>query len=311
MNLPTISSKLKYTIEYSILSGDICMFSVQEGPLFNKATYSDGFWNKVYGTAEIPSSLKGLSGGSSLRNDMGLLYYSLGLVKAPDDLFIKYSSFSEPNSNNPLTWKDPWLEQSIRESMSEIIPLDIDSIYPKFELERKENLNIIDNTSFIIESGQTIATTNSWSLSSFNLQLNFIIENGILQFDPKGADDRGNTLVPMGNKSESVFIGFLNESDKPVYGVTISSELYTEGVYAIGFYVGKIIKQFNTKITFPSSISILVQENSQIYFTVNGYHMYQGNATITDDIHVKVGATFSNNLNNKKSVLVIKEVILQ
>ena len=118
-------------------------------------------------------------------------------------------------------------------------------------------------------------------------------------------------MIPLGNKSESIFIGFFNEQSQPQYGVTISSESYIESVYAIGFFVGKVIKQFNTLISFPLSVSILVQENSQIYFTVNGFHMYQGNANRVEDGGLKIGARVSNNLKDKKSVIVVKEFSFQ
>jgi hypothetical protein len=170
---------------------------------------------------------------------------------------------------------------------------------------------VIDQSSFIIESGQTILTRSLWEPSQYNLQINFIIDSGLLQFDPRGADDRGNTLIPLGDKSESIFIGFFNEQTQPQYGITISSESYTDGVYAIGFFVGKVIRQFNTLISFPLSVSILVQENSQIYFTVNGYHMYQGNANRVEDGGLKIGARVSNNLKDKKSVIVVKEFSFQ
>jgi hypothetical protein len=246
-----------------------------------------------------------------LRNDMDLLYYSFGVVRPPNDLFIKYSGYKDPTPEDPKSWKDPWLEQSIRETISDISSIDISSVYPSFEWDISSKTNIINSSSFMIESGQSILTRSLWEPSKFNLQINFIVDSGILQFDPRGADDRGNTLVPLGNKSESMFIGFFNDQEEFQYGVAISSETYTEGVYAIGFFVGKIIKQFNTQISFPASISILIQENSQIYFTVNGYHMYQGNANRVENGKLKIGSRVSNNLKDKKSVIMIKEFSLQ
>lgn len=311
INIPTESSKIKYSLEYSFISGPVQFFSVDKGPLFNKTVYSDGYWNQVYGTAPIPKSLQGISGGSALRNDMSLLYYSLGIIEPPSDLFMKHNSYTTPSTNDPLSWKDPWLEQSIREATSEVIKLDTEMLYPSFQFERPDNVNVISNSSFILESGQSLFTTNTWDPKLFNLQVNFIIENGVIQFNPRGADDRGNTLIPLGDKSENVFLGFFNEKGEPMYGVGISSELYTDGVYAIGFFVGKIIKQFNTKITFPCSISILAQENSQIYFTVNGYHMYQGNANPDENATLKIGAKCSHNVKDKKSVVVVKEFSFQ
>ena len=311
LNTPTISSNTKFSLQYSLVSGNVRMLGSKEGPLFNKTIYSDGFWNQVYISSEIPDSLKSISGGTSLRNDMDLLYYSFGMITPPSDLFIKYSGYKDPQPENPESWKDPWLEQSIRESISDIVLVDISSIYPRFEWESTSNVNIIDRSSFIIESGQTILTRSLWNSSQYNLQINFIIDSGLLQFDPRGADDRGNTLIPLGNKSENIFIGFFNEQNQAQYGVSISSESYTEGVYAIGFFVGKVIRQFNTLISFPVSISILIQENSQIYFTVNGYHMYQGNGNRVKDERLKIGAKCSNNLKDKKSVIVVKEFSFQ
>jgi hypothetical protein len=311
LNISTMSSRLKISLEYSFTTGDISIYSVPHGPLFNKPTYSNGYWNQVYGTADVPNSLKGLAGGSSLRNDIGLLYYSLGIITCPDDLFIKHLKYQNPEPTNPLSWKDPWLEQSIREALSVISKIELSSIYSTFEWDTSGSSNIIDSSSFIIESGQTLVTKNSWNLVEFNLQINFILDRGVIQFDPRGADDRGNTLVPFGDKSENLFIGYVSKDSRPLYGVLISSELYTTGIYAIGFFVGNMIKQFNSKLSFPSAISILIQENDQIYFTVNGFHMYQGNVTFTDDSDVKIGAILSHNIKDKKSVVVVKDFVFQ
>ena len=311
IDIPTISSKIKSTLEYSFVSGPIRILSADKGPLFNKTVYSDGFWNQVYGSAPIPKSLQGISGGSALRNDMSLLYYSLGIIEPPSDLFIKYDSYVNPSRNDSLTWKDPWLEQSIREAISEVVKLDIESLYPFFQFKRSENVNLISDSSFILESGQSLFTTKSWDAKFFNLQINFIIENGLIQFNPRGADDKGNTLIPLGDKLENVFLGFFDMNGDIRYGVGISSALYTTGLYAMGFLIGKNIRQFNTKITFPCSVSILIQENSQIYFTVNGYHMYQGNAISDENTTLQIGATFSHNIKDKKSVIVVKEFSLQ
>ena len=311
INIPTISSKIKYSLEFSFSAGNIRLFSVPEGPLFNKPIYSDGFWNQVLGSAEIPSSLKPVSGGTSLRNDMSLLYYSIGILPSPEDLFIRYTGYADPITTDPTTWKDPWLEQSIRESLSEVLHIDIETIYPSFHLDKKSSGLIIDNRSFAIETGQSMFTTQYWDISQFNMQLNFIIENGVIQYNPRGSDDKGNTLIPFGTNSESIFAGFFNKEKKPQYGISISSELYTDGVYAIGFFVGKVMKQFNSKISFPCSVSILIQGNSQIYFTVNGYHMYQGNVTVDADTDLVIGATCSSNLKDKKSFVLFKEIYVQ
>jgi hypothetical protein len=297
LNTPTLSSKTKVSLKYSFVTGDVRMYTVSDGPLFNKPLYSDGFWNQLYMTSQPPNSLRSISGGMSLRNDMDLLYYSLGLISPPNDLFIKYDGYKDPQTEDPTTWKDPWLEQSIRESISDIIKMDISSVYPSFELDKNTSCIIINQTNFVIGNGQEIFNTLTWDPSQFNLQINFIIESGILQFNSKD--------------TENIFIGFFNENNKPQYGVNISAEMNISGLYLVNFFIGDIVNYVSTEITFPVSINILVQENNQIYFTVNGYNMYQGNVNTVLNKSLKFGARCSNNITNKKSVITIKEFSFQ
>jgi hypothetical protein len=314
-NRSTTSSNIKENIEFQVETGlksySISLHSVPNGPLFKQPSYAEGFWNTVSHSSTTPNDLKALSGGPSLRNDFSILYYSLGLISHPNDYFIKHNNYISPSPKNPLSWKDAWLEQAIREALSPISITDISSYYRPLLLKSTNPSHILSNQSFIISNGENVISEHSWDIYQFNIQFAFNIESGSINFDPTGTNDNKASLVPA-IKSEYLYIGMLDKNNKPVYGVGITSDLFIKDLYAIVFVVGKVITKYNTKITFPSKISILIQGGSQIYFNINGFHMYQGNINKdADNQHLFFGSTFTNTLKSSPSSVLINNIIFQ
>jgi hypothetical protein len=295
INTPTLSSRINTNIEFSLETGfpgtAVALYSVPDGPRFRKSWFSDGFWNQMdLLPSATPEDLKGKAGGNSLRNDMSLLYYAFGILPAPQGYFLQHTNYKPPVTNDPTTWKDPWLEQAIREAISQDITLpSIDHIYPPFQLSSK-NAVILNNESFVLQSGQRIYSTSTWDITQFNIQINFQLKSGSLNFDSSQADDNRKPLNPTLG-FEQIIIGFFSSNNKPLYCIAVSASSFITDFYTTSFILPNISRTYTTNTSFPSDFSILLQSGSICYFTMNGFSM--GYSPIDPSIHqenVKFGA---------------------
>jgi hypothetical protein len=275
---PYISSKIKMGITFSIEGGyGVCLSNVPRGPLYLKSSYAEGFWNGMSISSDIPDELKGLSGGTALRDDMSIVYYALGILPAPDHYFITFSGYLPPSVSDPLTWKDTWLEQSIREACSDILHIvDITEWYSDFHLTSSQPRTLLSSDSFIIRSGEYVESTSFWDVLQFNIQLSFAIRSGRLYFDPHASNGEGVALVP-GTGFDRFLIGLFDENNNIQYGCIIGSSTFVDYRYPIGFVTsGRVSSRiYRTSLSFPSEIKILIMGGNLVYYEKDGYNMSQ------------------------------------
>ncbi len=314
---PILSSKINTNIMFSLESGvagvGVSLYSVPEGPLFRKTWYSEGFWNGMdILPSTTPLELRGQANGNSLRNDMSILYYSMGVVKSPDGYFIQHKNYIEPTPSNPLSWKDAWLEQAIREAITEeIIINDIDSLFSPFTMNPSTDAILLSKTSLVIESGQSVFSEGSWDIEEFNIQLNFTLSKGQLVFDPRKADDQKVGLSKE-EGYEEFFVGFVSKDKTPLYGVVVASSNFTIDRYKVAFILPNLSPQHITQTTFPSNCSILIQSGRLVYFTMDNYHMAQA-TILPNEIQRQVmfGVILTNKVKGQKSKILLENISFQ
>jgi hypothetical protein len=311
-----LSSRMKIKLPFSLESGlagmSVALYTVPKGPLYRKSWFSEGFWNRMRESSiPIPDQLKGLAGGTSLRNDMSILYYALGLVNSPGDYFITYPEYQSPTPSDPLTWKDPWLEQAIRESCSTIIMQeDIHSYYPEFKLIHSIPSKMLSETSCVVESGEYVISSHAWNIREFNIQINARLSSGVLEFDPTTADDNRKQLVSdIG--SDEFFFGFMKQDRTPLFGVLLAGRTYTLNNYGLAIIVPNKSPVYKSRASFPLAVSILVQSGKLVYYTINGYNF--GQQIVQDNLedHFYIGAIMTKNLQNKISRVLIEDIDFQ